>query len=322
MPKFSHDRAIEELEVVALGAAHADVAAALRTHATGCEECRRELDQLSIIFADMTDLFPDRQLNRGRSAGIRSRLLARAGADTDAAAKRRMAAAAVAGSAAGPEREPRASVAERTIVAPRHRHTTPFEERRATVSGEHVLRPALPAAFALRAWAVVATVGLVAALAVLLLGGEDEAGGFAGEGERAEDATARVDSLESALRERDTALEVLAAPAVRIVSLTNRAAGGRPLARMFWDPRTHRWTLFVYELRPPRAGRTYQVWLGLPDRRIPIATFAPDANGRGVVAATQEIPPGALRTVTVTEEPAGGSQQPSGSVMLAGSAGS
>lgn len=324
--KLSHDRAIEELELVALGAAPADVAAGLRTHATSCEECRKELAALTVMLADMTDVFPDRQLNRGRSAGIRSRLLARADADTDAAAKRRVAAAAVA-PAAGVERDTRTPAAERAAVPPRARHTTPFGEQRAPIAaGEHAPRvprtmaPA-PLSFAVRAWAVVATIALVVALAALLTVGRDEDAPetFAGEAERA-DGAARVDSLERLVRERDVALQTLAAPTLRIVSLTNWSAGGRPLARMFWDPRANRWTLFVYELRQPRDGRTYQVWLGTPDRRISAGTFVPGADGRAMLTATQEVPAAALRTVTVTEEPAGGSQEPTGSVLLAGSA--
>jgi anti-sigma-K factor RskA len=99
------------------------------------------------------------------------------------------------------------------------------------------------------------------------------------------------------------------------------ASAGRaePGGRMFWDPRTDRWTFFAHNLPAVQRGREYQLWLITPgNRKIPGGTFRPGPRGEAHVEATYALPADSLAAVAVTEEPAGGLPVPSGPVVIVG----
>ena len=75
---MSHEEAFSDLAAVALDAVNADVAHAVRSHAAACPECGPELAAMEEAVARLGELVPSAQMNRGRGAGIRSRLLMRA----------------------------------------------------------------------------------------------------------------------------------------------------------------------------------------------------------------------------------------------------
>jgi hypothetical protein len=317
---LTHDRAVEELEIVAVGAAPANVTAGVLAHAAECGECRGELDELTVLLAAMTALVPENPLNRGRSAGIRSRLMARANADADAAAKRRVAAAARqkelgASRPAMPGRERMA----RTGLEERITGEVPRGTPRA--SPQMAIPPASPPASRWRAttiWAIVATLALVgvsAAALVLWLQRDDRARLVTAQVGELE---VRADSLEHALLASERTVHSLAGPEVRVVDLVSSATGGRPLARLFWDTESNRWTLFAYDLRPPRAGQTYQLWALTAQGRVSAGTFLTDSEGHGRVDATVAFEPAVVRSVFITEEPVGGSRQPTGRPLAGG----
>ena len=77
MRGMSHEEAFAELESVALDVASPETAAAVREHASACPECGPELAQLEQTAAILGTLIPSGEINRGRSAGIRSRLIMR-----------------------------------------------------------------------------------------------------------------------------------------------------------------------------------------------------------------------------------------------------
>src|SRR5512144_1711708 len=78
MSVMTHDEAFAELESVALDTASAEVADAVRAHAATCPECGPELAALEQAVATLGTLVPAAEINRGRSAGIRSRIIMRA----------------------------------------------------------------------------------------------------------------------------------------------------------------------------------------------------------------------------------------------------
>ncbi|HZJ01430.1 MAG TPA: hypothetical protein VFD22_12280, partial [Gemmatimonadaceae bacterium] len=83
MTRMTHEEAFSELSAVALDTAPADVANAVRAHAQACPECGPELAAMEQTIALVGQLVPSAQINRGRSAGIRSRLLMRARAERE-----------------------------------------------------------------------------------------------------------------------------------------------------------------------------------------------------------------------------------------------
>jgi anti-sigma-K factor RskA len=78
--------------------------------------------------------------------------------------------------------------------------------------------------------------------------------------------------------------------------------------------------MVTYNIRPPKPGMTYQVWLVTADAKISAGTFKPDAAGRTMMHARYALDRDALRSVAVTEEPEGGMPAPTGPMVIAGTA--
>ncbi|MCR4340247.1 MAG: anti-sigma factor [Gemmatimonadaceae bacterium] len=275
---LTHEQAAEEIEAVALGIAPEDLSQGVVAHAAGCPECAAELRSFYRVVASLSALIPERTLNRGHSAGIKSRLFARTGGK-DAAPPRRPARAELLRSS-----DPRAPAARPSRVEPE-----PARER--------LDRSSMPI------WiAVVATVIALGSIAAMLNArGERDALAGGGTTEPVVDES-RVAELERAVAQRDTTIASVTGPGVRIISLYNREAR-EPLARMFWDRRSDRWTLFVYSLRQPRPGRVFQVWLGTDDGRVALGTFQPRADGTGTFSAEHRLALAALNTVSISGAP-------------------
>lgn len=321
---LAHDRALEELEVVALGAASPEATVGMLAHAADCADCRRELDEYTVLLATLTELMPERELNRGRSAGIRSRLLARASADIEAAGKRQVAAAAL----QKQQRAPAARIpplasdqAIRAMSESSWREEAPQEKK--LESRSPVARAAeAGAGFSSRAglllWASIATVALLVALGAMMLSPDEPSGVAEAALAREAELQARADSLDLLLRQRETTVGAFTAAQVRIIDLTNWGSQGRPVARMFWNPETRRYSLFAYGLRPARPGHTYQLWVTTSQGRRPIGAFQTRADGTGETESALELDPAGLRTVFVTEEVLPGASDPSGRVLAAG----
>jgi hypothetical protein len=137
--------------------------------------------------------------------------------------------------------------------------------------------------------------------------------------ERAQDVLVqrpRADSLAAALVQRDSLLGTLLSPDVRTATLAS--TGRAPSMRLFWDPARGRMILTAFDLQPAPAGRTYQLW-GIADGSQPVSlgTFNTGPNGQAAVSLAFDP---ALRfgVSAVTEEPAGGSPQPTTQPFLVG----
>jgi len=114
--------------------------------------------------------------------------------------------------------------------------------------------------------------------------------------------------------------ELLATVLAPDVGVANLAATGKPpSARLFWNPARHRVVMAVFDLPPAPAGRTYQLWAiatGKPP--VSLGTFNTGPDGR--LTAAMAVPAGlAFDLTAVTEEPAGGSPQPTQNPFLVGS---
>jgi hypothetical protein len=129
--------------------------------------------------------------------------------------------------------------------------------------------------------------------------------------------TSQIDSLRRAFAARDSLVGSLTGPSVRVIGLTSSAAKN-PRALMFWDKARDRWTFVAHDLPSLPANRTYQLWLVTPTQKISAGTFNVSAGGDAFVEATYPLDANALQAVAVTEEPAGGVPQPTGSMVVVG----
>jgi anti-sigma-K factor RskA len=122
-------------------------------------------------------------------------------------------------------------------------------------------------------------------------------------------------AVEAAARS-DSLLAHVLGPEVQTATLA--ATGEAPAMRLFWDRARGVMVLSARNLPPPAAGRTYQLW-GIAEGEAPVSlgTFETDPTGQAVVSlpVPREL---ALAVSAVTDEPAGGSPQPTTTPFLVG----
>jgi len=131
---------------------------------------------------------------------------------------------------------------------------------------------------------------------------------------------ATSDSLRAAVLSRDSLLAGITGRDVAVMTLTTSGTKA-PFAYMFWDRRANTWTMVAHNMPELKPGRTYQLWLVTASSKISAGTFQPQ-NGDALVRATYALPAADLKALAVTEEPAGGVPQPTGSMIMAVTAGS
>jgi anti-sigma-K factor RskA len=121
--------------------------------------------------------------------------------------------------------------------------------------------------------------------------------------------------LERAMARRDSVLAAVLAPEVETTRLA--AAGRPPSARLYWNRQQARVVMAAFDLEPAPAGRTYQLW-GIANRTpISLGTFNTSSDGRATVVWAVD-PSLVFELAAVTEEPAGGSAQPTTAPFLSG----
>ena len=129
---------------------------------------------------------------------------------------------------------------------------------------------------------------------------------------------ASTTTLQGELAGRDSLVAAMSGANVRVVELAS-TQNMAPGAKMFWDRQADRWTLVTHDLKPVPSGRTYQLWLVTAKaEKISAGTFNTDQRGRAVVQATYALAEADLAAIAITEEPTGGSPQPTGTILVAG----
>jgi len=282
-PSLSHEEAFAELDAVAFDLLDTVERDAIMAHVATCTVCRAELDALQETAADIAFATPSTQhaavASRER---VRERLLARAGAN-----------------GGNGHRKPKA---------------TPLVFPRVPTAPSGV--PAAPEPRS-KEWLPIAAAALfVVSLGLLAVSYMNQRGANAIRSQLATAAATRrrADSLETQLAARDSLLAGIVGREVTMMTLTSQAAKD-PYARMFWDRARRSWTMIAHNMPPLGANRTYQLWLITPKAKISAGTFTV-RNGDAMVRATYDLTD-PLSAIAVTEEPAGGVPQPTGSVVIA-----
>ncbi|MGH7553934.1 MAG: anti-sigma factor [Longimicrobiales bacterium] len=123
---------------------------------------------------------------------------------------------------------------------------------------------------------------------------------------------ARQDSM---LADRDSLINAVLAEDARSITLT--AQGQPPSARIYWSRPGGTVVIAAYDLEAAPPGRTYQLWGISGGQPISLGTFNTDAEGRAAVAMRVD-PSMTFEVSAITEEPEGGSQQPTTTPFLVG----
>ena len=122
---------------------------------------------------------------------------------------------------------------------------------------------------------------------------------------------------EQSRRTRDTIL-LLRSPGSKVIDLQGQEESADSAARVFWDRRRGKWTLYADRLPPAGAGRTYQLWLVTDQAKISAGTFDPSTGEEATGDVTVPPEAGVVVAAAVTPEPEGGSPQPTGKILLLG----
>jgi hypothetical protein len=307
----------------ALGALDPAEEAALYAAASVDSAVSAELAAMEAVSAELALLAPVTSMNRGRSAGIRSRLIARAAATH---AGRPVPKVAIPDSehhgtrsamrpAASAPRRPHASASPGTGATGAARQPTgthrviQFERQQPAGLGRVIGGLALAAAVLIAAFGIYTwrsnTVARSTQPATTV--GQDSS------------TAMQLTSLRASVAQKDSIIATLTGMHTRVIDLVS-VSSADPMGRMFWDQNQHTFIMYASNLKPPPTGKTYQVWLIARGGAAPISagTFMPDSYGSAVMTTRNPMEPGSLRRVAVTEEPNGGTVAPTGPVVFSG----
>jgi hypothetical protein len=279
---MTHDDAREALEALALDALDASERDAVLAHVAGCATCQQELVALEQTVGQLALAVTPLPMPPAQRDRMRARLLARAAADR-----------ASSDSFAPPAR------ADVALI------------RRATPR-----RGVGPAVWMAIAASVVAILGVGAFVQARRERDSLREALQTAAAERGARAEA-MDSLRTSLADKDRMIANLTGPQVKVMTLAS-ASPTSPVGQMFWDQTHDAWTFVAHRVPMPKTGRTYQLWLVTPTAKISAGTFMPSPNGEVMMRATYALAKDSLAAVAVTEEPGGGSPQPTTApVMIA-----
>lgn len=122
------------------------------------------------------------------------------------------------------------------------------------------------------------------------------------------------------LAQRDSALNTVleAERNLVMVNLVSTPSDG-PGMQFFWDVKQGRGMIHAFRLKPAAPGRAYQLWLIKDGKAVPSRVFNADPDEHGLVWGI-ELPTDTkgVSAVAITEEPAGGSQQPTSTPFMVG----
>jgi hypothetical protein len=303
--EMTHEEARDMLGAAALDALSGEEQAEVLLHAATCPECGPALAALREATDQLAFAVPGAVDDPVRRANVRARLLARAHANAPAADVGATASDIAAVTATG------VPVVDRTR-APRRSYETGTQPFRRGPGRPWIASPAA-------GWSVAGITGIAAILLLASLNSRTTAEKEELTLSRRADSL-RIAQLEGAISTRDSTLRELTGQQVSILQLTSGAPRA-PWAWMFWNHATNHWTFVAHNLPATPPGRTYQLWLVTPKAKISAGTFTPLADGSAQVQATYPLARDSLRAIAVTEEPAGGVLQPTGSFVLTVTAG-
>ena len=131
--------------------------------------------------------------------------------------------------------------------------------------------------------------------------------------------TALRAALDAARARLDSANQLVTTILDSTVGTADLAATGKPPSmRLFWNRARNLVVVAAFDLQPAGSGRTYQLWaIKKGQAPMSLGTFNTAPDGRAVV--TLRMPAGFQPDLSaVTEEPAGGSPQPTQQPFLVG----
>jgi len=111
-------------------------------------------------------------------------------------------------------------------------------------------------------------------------------------------------------------LPQLASSAAVTVSLQGTEVQPQAQGQLIADPDSQSAVLVIAGLAQLEAGKTYQVWLINGGGPASAGLLTVDANGQGLLVVTSEAEIGSFDSLGISIEPAGGSPEPTGAIVV------
>lgn len=128
------------------------------------------------------------------------------------------------------------------------------------------------------------------------------------------DLTASLAERNSRIAQLDKMDRFAGAADLNLVELAGQKSNAH--GHILYDPADHYWRVYIFDLQPPPINHVYELWAITPDnKKLPAGTFTVDAHGNAVYTGTV---PGTVAAAAVTDEPAPGTNSPTGTIQLLG----
>ena len=127
-------------------------------------------------------------------------------------------------------------------------------------------------------------------------------------------------SLETQLKAAEHFKAMIDSPALEMASLHGSAPMRSAWGRVMWNNKMKMWKLCVWNMPHLPKSKTYEVWMITSGgKKMPAGLFNTDVKTQSALV-TPAVPPNKheMAEIAVTIEPAGGSPQPTGAILLAG----
>lgn len=128
-----------------------------------------------------------------------------------------------------------------------------------------------------------------------------------------------LEQVRTELAEAREVAGLLHSPSVQLVSMQAGEPQPQAWGRIVWDKTRGVWQLYTFDMAPAGPDKTYELWFITADeRKVPAGTFDVGADGVGSLRVALPDDLGDVALAAITDEPAGGVPQPTGSIQLVG----
>jgi hypothetical protein len=125
-----------------------------------------------------------------------------------------------------------------------------------------------------------------------------------------------LSEMQSTIKRTEQNIALPRSPAVQMVQMKGTADAPKALADISWDKARGVWYFYATGLPPAASGKTYELWFVAGDKKVRAGIFDVTPAGEGSLVASIPADLGPLTLAAVTDEPAGGSVQPTGKFWL------
>jgi hypothetical protein len=129
----------------------------------------------------------------------------------------------------------------------------------------------------------------------------------------------QIQSLKAGLSKQEQIAEILRSPDLKLIKMDATKLQPTATGCIVWDQKSQRWQLVCAGMVSAPAGKTYELWfVTKKGEKIAACTFDVDTKGDAELMVDVPHDIGPLALAAVTDEPAGGTAQPTGNFQLTG----